>query len=303
MKRKVIQLAGNTLVVSLPKAWAIKHSVKKGDEITINEKGSIIEIHSNGGYMHSEQEVDLRGSTPRTALYMLAGLHHIGVDEFHIRYNDEKVLELIQNLLQEGFIGFMIVKQEPECVTIRSIAPNNPMEFNATLRRAFLVAISLAKSSAQLIQGKKFNQLNKLLQLEKVNNQLTFFCERVVVKHGLQGKKDFFVYMIPSYLNKIADRYRDICVALEKEKSTAISNEVMRFYDDVNNLLYLYYEVYYQFNIEKVNEIGNIRNELISRSNDLIKVAEPLERIIIMNLYEIVRRICNSMSSTVILNL
>ena len=35
IKRKVIQLAGRTLVVSLPSKWAKKHNVQKGDEIVV----------------------------------------------------------------------------------------------------------------------------------------------------------------------------------------------------------------------------------------------------------------------------
>ena len=37
MKRNVIQLAGKTLVVSLPSKWVKLNSVKKGDELNVLE--------------------------------------------------------------------------------------------------------------------------------------------------------------------------------------------------------------------------------------------------------------------------
>ena len=42
MKRKVIQLAGKTLVVSLPHLWVKKHGVKKGHDMELQEKGTNI---------------------------------------------------------------------------------------------------------------------------------------------------------------------------------------------------------------------------------------------------------------------
>jgi len=40
MRRKVIQIADSTQLVSLPRKWALKHGIKKGDELNIEEKGS-----------------------------------------------------------------------------------------------------------------------------------------------------------------------------------------------------------------------------------------------------------------------
>ena len=41
MKRKVIQIANSTQLISLPRKWSQKYGVKKGDEITINYDGVV----------------------------------------------------------------------------------------------------------------------------------------------------------------------------------------------------------------------------------------------------------------------
>ena len=39
MKRKVIQIADSTQLISLPRKWSLAHGIKKGDELEITEKG------------------------------------------------------------------------------------------------------------------------------------------------------------------------------------------------------------------------------------------------------------------------
>ena len=48
MKRKVIQIADSTQLVSLPRKWTIKNGIKKGDELEIVEKGPKLIVHASG---------------------------------------------------------------------------------------------------------------------------------------------------------------------------------------------------------------------------------------------------------------
>ena len=44
MKRKAIQLANQTLVISMPSKWVKEQGIKKGDEIDVEEKGKRLMI-------------------------------------------------------------------------------------------------------------------------------------------------------------------------------------------------------------------------------------------------------------------
>ena len=37
MKRKVIQIADSTQLISLPRKWSLAHGIKKGDELEITD--------------------------------------------------------------------------------------------------------------------------------------------------------------------------------------------------------------------------------------------------------------------------
>ncbi len=301
MKRKVIQLAGNTLLVSLPKKWTEKHNIKKGDEIDVEEKGSVLAIASTSKNKEQKTSIDLRNVEKRTVVYILSGLHRKGFDEIEVAYNQESTLEVIHNLIREVFVGFMIVHQEKNNVVIRSIAPTNPNEFDATLRRDFLITLSLGESSLQLLKEKKFKELETLLPMEKTNNQLSAFCQRAIVKYGITGETDFFLYLVPYNLNKIGDAYRDICIYGSKLKS--VSKDVLKIYAETNEMLYLFYQLYYAFSKESMNEISKSRNHLSENITGMIQHTKKEEIVIVMNLNEIGRRISNLLASTTAMKL
>ncbi len=47
MKRKIIQIANSTQLVSLPRKWCLSNNVKKGDEIDVKEKDNNIVVSTN----------------------------------------------------------------------------------------------------------------------------------------------------------------------------------------------------------------------------------------------------------------
>ena len=44
MRRKVIQIANSTQLISLPRKWSLQFNIKKGDELEVEEQGSKLSI-------------------------------------------------------------------------------------------------------------------------------------------------------------------------------------------------------------------------------------------------------------------
>jgi len=45
MRRKVIQIAGSTKIISLPNKWCKEFNINKGDEINVNIDGGTIHVN------------------------------------------------------------------------------------------------------------------------------------------------------------------------------------------------------------------------------------------------------------------
>ena len=60
MKRKIIQLAGKTHVVSLPSKYVKKYGLKKGDEVDVEERGAQIVLSHGRETAIEKVTIDLR---------------------------------------------------------------------------------------------------------------------------------------------------------------------------------------------------------------------------------------------------
>ncbi len=271
MKRKVIQLAGKTFVVSLPTSWARQWGIKKGEEIEVTENGPKLIISTAKPRDVRKSNVDLTKASERTIRWVLSSLHKKGYDEIEVITDKPEQAALIDELLKDLFIGFAVIHRTNNRCIIRSLSKELDDQFDTVLRRAFLVTLTLAEQSCELLkQGKP---LTKLLELEKTNNQLTNFCERMLNKYGHnEPVKSTFLYTIIWNLEKIADDYKYIC---EERKA---STKTQQIYERTNKLLRRYYELFYGFSIKLLDELADeqkklqeeIKKELTSSKDTII---------------------------------
>ena len=292
MKRKAIQLANQTLVVSLPAKWVKQQGIKKGDEIEVKERGNnlIIECDSTNNKSLDKATVDttnIRDLYGRTVSCMISGLNKAGFNEIKIKYDKHIAKKIIEKLSREVFIGFPVVEQEEGMCVLRSISKDIEFEFNAALRRAFLVTISMGESIINAIKAKKLLILGELLTLEHTNNQLTQFCERIL---NMSGYKDYtktcFMYVIAWNLEKVCDEYKYICEYFSKEENnkTKIGKDIILLFEKVNKFIASYYELLYKFDINKLNEQFKEYKQIEKKALELSKSKNQKEIFIITRL-------------------
>ena len=302
MKRKVIQLAGKTHVVSLPSKWVKHYNVSKGDEIELEEQGNTILLKP------SKQETELKkislnidNFNERTFRYAMSALHKAGYDEITLYHETPKLKEVTQNLIQNLMLGFVVMEQTSKKLVLKNVANEIESEFNPALRRAFLVTISLSNSSLDMIISKQFSNLSSLINLEMSNNQLTSFCLRLMNKgfYKDQDKKIFLATVVWS-LEKIGDEYKSICINLTDNKNE-INKEIINLYKEVNILFSSYYELFYNFSPEKLNGLSDRKYEINTKINK-IKTSTEYETKLLMKLSTIVSKTADLSSSIFALN-
>ncbi len=209
MKRKVIQLAGRTMVVSLPCKWVKRCNVKKGDEIEVEERGREILLKTQAEPEAKRIEFDTRGQNERVIAWILSSLNKKGYDEIELVYDDIETVKKIQEVLKNLFVGFVIINQTKSRCTIKCVAKEVATEFDSTLRRAFLVTLTMGENISEALASNDIKSLEGIKELEKTNNQLTNFCERLLNKIGHPSpEKTCFYYVIAWNLEKICDDYK-----------------------------------------------------------------------------------------------
>jgi len=302
MKRKVIQLAGKTHVVSLPSKWVKHYNVKKGDDIDIEELGNQLLVKP------IKQETELKNISlnisnfnERTFRSAMSALHKSGYDEITLYFESQKLIDVTQNLIQNLLLGFVVIEQTSKKIVLKNVSNEIDSEFNPALRRIFLVTISLANSSLDMINSKQFSNLQSLINLEMSNNQLTSFCLRLMNKgfYKDQDKKLFLATIIWN-LEKIGDEYKHICINLSKNEKE-LNKDVLVLYKEVNNLLTSYYDLFYNFSPEKLNILVDKKEEIIEKL-DKIKTDTEYETKLLTKLSTITSKTADLSSSIFALN-
>lgn len=306
MKRKIIQLAGKTLVVSLPSKWVQKYGAQKGQEIEITENGRELILKTEGEPEIKKVEFDTRGKSERVIAWILSGLHKKGYDEIEIIYDDAVVMKRLQQAVKDYFVGFVIVNQTSSRCVIKSISKDSEDEFDTALRRSFLVTISMGENLVLALREGELQSLENLINLEKTNNQLTNFCERILIKKGHPSpEKTCFYYVIAWNLEKVCDDYKYICDYLLKENKPGQKQkilpgkEVISLLSQVNEFLREYYNQFYGRNPEKLTSASLKGFELIGELRANLKSKNEADRIISSLLINQVTKIIDFATSTV----
>jgi len=274
MKRSVIQLAGRTLLVSLPAKWAAAQNVKKGDELDLVEDGHKMIINTQPKAVLESASIDADAVGALIQRYIFA-LYKKGVDEIKIKFNDPKVPDMIRDTLLNETVGYEIVSQTPTSCEIKLITSGNLSEFDNLLRRIFLLLLSMAEETLTAVKNKDFSHLEKTAQLEEPNNRLTTVCRRSLNKWGTDKfNKVGPIYYIIEDLENVADEYKYLCMKLtelKKSKDKSIKPEVLSLLEKTNETLRLFYESFYKFEPDKFNKIMNVRKQLVKDAHKLIE--------------------------------
>lgn len=261
IKRKVIQIAKSTQLVSLPRAWTKQYNIQKGDELEIEERESTLIVSTDKATTQTAIELDTKKWGPFQKNFLSAA-YHLGYDDVVLRFEDEHTINEIQERMK-NCIGYEMVNQSKDFCEIKAISHALFSEFDQILKKSFLLVLTMGKNSYELITNKEYNRLREVITLEETNNRLTDFCKRVLNKKGYQTKpmKTNVVYTISSDLERVADNYKFLCQYLI-EHPTQLRKETLALYQEVNLLFEDYYKLFYKIQKKQFVELYNRQRQI-----------------------------------------
>ena len=273
MKRKIALIGPSTLMVSLPSKWAKKFNLKKGDEIEISENNEKLIISTENDL--SSKQIEINVSSLDKMLYRLIGaIYKSGYEEVKIIFKDSKQLETIYDVLRKTCIGFEIIEQSKNSILIKEISKPEIHEFENVLRRNFLFLLSVAKDSLEASKKQDYPELKNIILRDHNINKYSDFCRRILNKRNISENKNAPLYCIVEQLEKIGDIYRDLCDYVSENK-LKLEKSSLEICEKINELLLEFYELFYKFDFERLEQFGNKKEEIKilfnkSRTNDQI---------------------------------
>lgn len=291
MKRKVIQIANSTQLISLPRKWAQRYGVNKGDELNVEEVGKTLLLSTETLAGPKKIEIDVTGLDRTSILYYLEALYKTGFDEIVVTFKEpftihlrtlqnKKVLSVIHEVVNR-LTGFEIIQQKENFCLIKEITESSMKEFDSALRRVFLL---LLDANSDLITALKNRDMVLLETIEEKHNTImkfTSYCLRILNKRGYNElQKTTLTYHIISLMNKIADVFRYSAIDVIGQKAN-IRKDAIKILEAMHDSLALYYKFFYNFDIKLVRQLYENRNRTLKSLISLIKRLSSAETLLL----------------------
>jgi len=288
MQRKVNKIGPSTLMISLPSKWVNRTGIKKGDSLDVLEQENRLIIGKPDSIKGIQKETTVLISNQKEVRRYLTALYEEGYDT--IRLNSKTPLNIAKTIRELDMLtGFEVISNTETSCLIKSVINESQEEFDSILRRIFLINLSIAQKSLDCIKNKKLDQIEDTIFIEYTNNKLTSLCKRILSKKGYKKPlKTGMMYTLLSYLEIIADIYRDICKAFLQHKEHKISNNVLNIYERTNNLMEMLYLRHKNFE-KHIPEFIKKRKQIVNDINTSIKDSSSFDSLIIQYLGDIAR--------------
>ncbi len=285
MKRKVIQIAESTQLISLPRKWTQTFGIKKGQELDIEEKGNKLIISTENAVDRSKIVVDISHLDRTSIIFYVRSLYRKGYDEIEIHFSNALVPHFrvgkevsVNSVLHEEIrrlLGFEIILQKENMCIIKDISSVSFKEFDTVMRRILRLFVDAV---SDFVKGCKEGKTILLETIEEKHNTITRFTSyalRILNKSGFSDQHhNSILYAIIIFIDKMTDVIKYSARELLQEK-IKFSKPSIALFDLLLESCQTYEEIFYKFNNKKVFELYNKRNDALQAlrkaANDMSK--------------------------------
>ncbi len=292
MIRKVTKVGQSSLCIALPSKWVKAQGIEKGHEVNLVEKDGGLAIVNGCSKGIKKCIFDTRKLKKFYSNYLHC-LYKAGYDEIKILFNDPAVLELINKKIKY-LMGFEIIDQTKDSITLRDISEKTSLKFDSVLRRSFLITLELAESMPNAIKNNDSSELRNIRELESGNNMFNEFLRRQCMsKSNISNQEAVNLFGLTTVLEMIADYYKYIIDYLLNNKKIKINDKVICFFKEVSEYIRLSYDLFYKFDLDKVQNLNKQKSVLLKKAHKLIEKGSNHEAFVVSNLIDVICLACD----------
>ncbi len=214
MQRKIIAQGLGGRTIFLPIQWVRDHNLEAGDEITLLEKGSNLVLSAQRPAQR-KIALNLSSSQDKSIRIQLQNVYRLGYDQIIIQYANVKQRGVIQNLVDKHFIGFEIIREKANSLTINTIAESSSTSYESILERIFHIIAETFKEVDELFDkhnNKKKESITEYVQkvtrydnfLRRTINTKKIFEEKAHLYWSLCG----YLHLIQRNLLHLSEQYK-----------------------------------------------------------------------------------------------
>ena len=262
MKRKAIQLANQTLVISLPSKWVKQQGIKKGDEIEVTEEENRLIIGEPKKQEHKKIEIDIINYSISMLYRHLRALYREGYDELILKFKNIAQLNEIEEVIN-NLISFEIVEQINNKCIIKDISVSQTKDINELIKRVFIIIISMCEELQNSIKDLEINKLKEIIKIDTQINRLTDYILRLINKNIIKEQmKTRLLYFITMQLEYIGDNFKIIAKKTIESNLKRFDMITIKLLNEAYNSINLFYLNFYKPDESLIKEANDIKESI-----------------------------------------
>lgn len=271
MKRKVIQIAGSTCLISLPKRWVEQNNIKKGQELDIQEDDSKLLIRAHGSQPQSSKTIDITGLDRTTALFYIRNSYRAGYDSILITYADPNAEHLrvgkkitFSSVIHEEvgrLVGVEIIEQKENSCLIKSISETKQDDFQNILRRIFILVNDLANDISEGYANKKNLFVTVMEKHDNITKFISYSLRLLNKASDHSPAERTSLYYILSTIESVVDLLK-WAGRNGLEKKGSFSPKTGKIISRITSFIPEYYDIFYKFEPKKFGAIYEKRHDV-----------------------------------------
>jgi hypothetical protein len=199
MKRKIIELGHDCMVVSLPRKWVVENKLKKGDELEIASEGNNLQVSlSEKKKKIQEITIELEDIRETLTRAVIVNNYRIGYDRIILKYSGKK--KELTDIVDKHLLGFDIFQKSDGNYVIESVSEPSYEEFNNIINKVFFIMNGIIENFH------KENIQDDVIKIQKYDN----FLKRCISKTLFDPKTKMFLWQFLSELTRISKEFQHL---------------------------------------------------------------------------------------------
>jgi phosphate uptake regulator len=294
MKRKIIQIAESTQLISLPRKWAIAHNLKKGDELEITEEGNKLIVNVEKIPEFKSIELNLDGLDRTSIIYLIRSAYKMGYDEIVLKFNnpvtkhyrigkEEKVISIIHGEVNR-LTGIEVIQQKDDFCIVKQLSTVSVNEFDTALRRIFILLKDIITDITTGIENNDRVLIETIEEKHDTITKFVSFCLRLLNKYGYkESNKTAVIYHIISTIDKIVDSIKYAAREFMKYNQK-LKKDAIDVIGEIKKSIIGYSDLFYKFDFKKASELYKDRDIVLKNIEQTYKKIPGKELLILEKL-------------------
>ncbi len=173
--RKIVSFGNSSFVISLPKAWVIKNSLKKGDTVAIEERNSELIVYARDKSKKEQSSTRIECESKsinelKTMIYAayVNNYGSISLAGTNIKNNSAELKKIIH-----GLVGMEVVEETASLIVVKDLMDLSEVSIDSLVRRMDLLLKSMLEDSMSQ------DKVDSVQERDKEINRLALLSARV----------------------------------------------------------------------------------------------------------------------------